>query len=292
MMSRALLRSPVRWFGSKSRLVGRFLEMIPEHHTYVEVFGGGASLLFGKPPSKVEVYNDLDSGLVNFFRVLRDPAKYEGLQRLALLTPYAREEYDFCKHTWAQCEDDVERAYRWYVMARSTFSGALQHGGWSSVTHESVRGISASVNVWLRGIEMLPEIHARLMMVQIEQADWRRILERYDDPQAFMYLDPPYVLSTRSRTRYPSDITEADHVEMVDRLLAMKSKVLLSGYRHPVYDPLEAAGWKRLDIQTACHSAGSTKATGILGDGSRLEAQARTESVWCNYELSGKEMPA
>ncbi len=288
-MAAPILRSPVRWFGSKSRLVGKFLELIPEHHTYVEPFGGGASLLFGKPPSKVEVYNDLDSGLVNFFQVLRDPATFERFHRLVCMTPYSREEFDGCRQSWESCEDNVERAYRWFVVARMSFSGAFRNGGWSSVTHESTRGISASVGVWLRGVEMLPEIHARLMMVQVEHGDWQRMLERYDDPQAFMYLDPPYVLATRSRTRYPSDLTEDDHRDLVDRLLGMKSKVLLSGYQHLIYTPLEAAGWKRLDIHTACHSAGSTRATGILGDGARLEAQARTESVWFNYEIGGQE---
>jgi len=58
-------------------MVNKLLPLIPKHHTYVEVFGGAANLLLAKEPSAVEVYNDIDSGLVNFFRVIRDKDKFK-----------------------------------------------------------------------------------------------------------------------------------------------------------------------------------------------------------------------
>jgi len=61
------LRSPIVWFGGKGHMVNKLLPLIPKHKIYVEPFGGGANLLIAKEPSPVEVYNDLDSGLVNFF---------------------------------------------------------------------------------------------------------------------------------------------------------------------------------------------------------------------------------
>lgn len=77
-------------------MLGRLLPLIPPHHTYVEVFGGGAALLFNKEPSPVEVYNDIDGNLVNFFRVLRDPEKFQRFYQLLQLTPYSREEFRYC----------------------------------------------------------------------------------------------------------------------------------------------------------------------------------------------------
>ncbi len=266
------LRSPVRWFGAKTRLVDRLLPLIPQHHTYVEPFGGGASLLFAKEPSPVEVYNDLDSGLVNFFRVLRDPAKFERFYRMVCMTPYAREEFDFCRRSWQECEDDVERAYRWFVVARMSFSGHFGHS-WSSVVRESRCNISASVNVWLQGVEMLPEAHARLMMVQVEHLDFRHILKRYDDKDTFFYLDPPYVRFTRKTGRYSVEMSDEDHRDMVSLLLGLKGKALLSGYSNPLYLPLEEAGWRRLDFPAVCYAAGKTDEP----------ARARVESVWMNY---------
>ena len=86
-----MVRAVFRFPGGKFFLVKKLLPLIPPHEVYVEVFGGAANLLFNKPPSKVEVYNDINSELVNFFRVLRDDVKWKILQEKLLLTPYSRE---------------------------------------------------------------------------------------------------------------------------------------------------------------------------------------------------------
>lgn len=90
-------------------MVKHLLNFVPPHYIYVEPFGGAAWLLFAKPPSPVEVYNDIDSGLVNFYRVLRDPEKFKEFYRLVSLTPYSREEFYYCMSTWKECENDVEK---------------------------------------------------------------------------------------------------------------------------------------------------------------------------------------
>lgn len=264
-------------------MTAKLLPLVPRHHTYIEPFGGGASLLFAKAPSAVEVYNDIDSGLVNFFRVLRDPEQFESFYRLAQLTPYAREEYDHCHATWNDCDDPVERAYRWFVVARMSFSGRLG-AGWGSAVTSSSRGMAATVSKWLSAINMLPQISERLLRVQIEHADWRTILDRYDTPDSFFYLDPPYVHETRSDTRYDHELSDHDHAGLVDAVLALRGKVMLSGYDHAVYAPLIGAGWTRIEWQTACSAAGRTRAAGLQGAGVALEHQSRTEIVWMNYE--------
>ena len=273
------MRSPIRWFGGKGNMVKKLVPLLPAHHTYVEAFVGGASLLFAKRPSPVEVYNDIDSGLVNFFRVLRDKWKFKRFYELVRLTPYAREEWDHCRATWEDCEDDVERAYRWYVAVRQSFSGYFGES-WSSVVTFSSRGMAGTCSRWLSAIEGLPQIHERLMRVQIEHADWRVVLERYDRPETLFYLDPPYMMETRSGGEYEHELSEADYRDLVERLLGIAGKAILSGYAQAVYEPLEAAGWGRKDWKTACHAAGKTRATGILGAGAALEMQSRIETVW------------
>ncbi|HPD07435.1 MAG TPA: hypothetical protein PLC08_06190, partial [Candidatus Bipolaricaulis sp.] len=71
-----------------------------------------------------------------------------------------------------------------------------------------------------------------------------------------------------------------DHRELVDILLRIDGMAVVSGYNNEIYAPLEAAGWERIDFQTACHSVGKTRLTGILGEGSVLARAPRTESVW------------
>jgi len=68
--------------------VRKILPFFPPHRIYVEPFGGGASLLLAKQPAEVEVYNDIDSGLVCLFRVLRDPDKFAQFYKKACLTPW------------------------------------------------------------------------------------------------------------------------------------------------------------------------------------------------------------
>ena len=281
-MPNGRLRSPMWWFGGKGKMVKKLLPLIPQHKIYVEVFGGGASILFAKEPSPVEVYNDLNSDLVNFFRVLRDPQKFAEFHRLVSLTPYSREEYNFCRKTWESCEDDVERAYRWFVVARMSFSGHFSNS-WSFVVTKSSRGMAAGVSGWLSSIDMLPEIHGRMMRVQIDDDDFRMIIPRYDTPDTCFYMDPSYVPETRkSQDVYKYEMTLQDHQDLVAMLLDVKGAVILSGYRHDVYTPLELAGWTRHDFPTACWAAGDTRYTGIQGKGAALEMVPRIESVWLN----------
>jgi len=273
------MRGPVLWFGGKGHLADKIVALFPPHHTYVEPFGGGASVLFAKAPSPVEVYNDLDEGLVNFFRVLRNREQFEEFHRLVSLTPYSRAEYYSCRSTWEECEGPVERAYRWYVVARQAFSGCLG-GGWGPAITHSRRGMAGTTAGWLSVIERLPEIAERLLRVQVECQDWRVILERYDRPETLFYLDPPYIHETRKAGEYKHELSDDDHRDLVDILLNIRGMAVLSGYQHPIYGPLENAGWQRHDYEVPCFAAGRTRATGILGNGASLRMQPRIESVW------------
>ncbi len=273
------MRSPIPWFGGKGNMVKKLLPLITKHHTYVEVFGGGASLLFAKPPSPVEVYNDLDGGLVNLFRVLRDPDQFEQLHFLASMTPYAREEYNFCRETWQECNDPVTRAYRFFVVARMSFSGAFAQS-FSSVITASNRGMAGTVSKWLSTIDGLPEVHARLMRVQIERQDFRTIIERYDSPATLFYCDPPYISTTRKGGKYNHEMSEQDHENLVGSLLKIQGKAIVSGYAHPIYNPFTENGWRRKDFATACYAVGRTKATRVQGEGAALSKHSRIETVW------------
>lgn len=287
-----ILSSPIVWFGGKGNMVHKLVPLVPPHRIYVEVFGGGASLLFAKKPSPVEVYNDIDKGLVNFFRVIRDPEKFARFYHLVAFTPWSREEYNFCRETWEQCEDEVEKAYRWFVVARMSFSGAFGRS-WASAVTSSYKGMAATTSKWLYVLEMLPCIHERVMRVQIENMDFRELVPRYDSPETFFYMDPPYVEETRRELGvYPCEMGIDDHRQLVDLLMTVKGKVMLSGYRHPVYDPLEEAGWKRLDFETYCSAVGRTRATGVVGEGG-ARGHARVESVWLSpncFSRSGKQL--
>ena len=118
--------------------------------------------------------------------------------------------------------------------------------------------------------------------MQIECQDWRVILDRYDGPETLFYCDPPYVHDTRSSSRYAHELSASDHEELVTCLLGIEGMAIVSGYDHPIYRALDEAGWERYEWETACSAAGKTRATGILGEGSALRMQPRTEVAWRN----------
>jgi len=273
------MRSPITWFGGKGSMTAKLLPFVPPHHTYCEPFGGGASLLFAKDPAPVEVYNDLDEGLVHFFRTLRNRRHAAELRRRCLLTPYSRAEYHRCRATWRDCRGPIERAYRWYVCARCSFGGRFS-ASWSYARTHSVRGKAEPVSTWQGAVAGLRAACDRLLDVQIERADFRRIFASYDSPATLFYVDPPYVHSTRTDKRYACELSDADHADLVALLRKLEGMVLLSGYRNGLYRPLERAGWRRKDWRTASAAAGRTRATGILGPGAATKKQPRIESVW------------
>jgi len=289
------MRSPIKWFGGKGQLVPKLLKYVPEHIYYCEVFGGGASLLFAKKPSGFEVYNDLDSGLVNFFKVLRDEKKFEKFYRKVCLTPYSREIYYWCKENWENIEDEIEKAWEWYVVATWSFGGSFGEG-WGYAVNEIGRNMPSICSKWLSIIELLPQIHQRVMRVQIEHLDWYDLLEKYDweYDKSFYYLDPPYLSKTRRKGGYKHELETDNHKKLIQYLLdnRTKKRFMLSGYDNKIYKQLEDNGWQKICWDVACNAVGKTRGTGILGkDSTKKFNQRRIECIWINYGLQkGKKL--
>jgi hypothetical protein len=132
-------------------MIDHLIDLIPPHRIYVEAFGGGAALLLNKPPSPVEVYNDINKDLVNFFRVLKDPNKFERLHRYLSLTPHSREEHRYAKENYLS-GDEIERAALFWIATHQSLNG-ITGGTWSRTTWQSRRGMALKTSAWLGVIE-------------------------------------------------------------------------------------------------------------------------------------------
>jgi DNA adenine methylase len=267
------------WYGGKRHLATWVIESLPAHGVYIEPFGGAMAVLLAKPPSVIEVYNDVDEGLVNFWRVVRDPARCADLRQRLMLTPYARAEHAWSRATWHDVADPVERAARWWVRIRQAFGGIPTTTGWSYSTSTGGRSISRETSKFLNAIDVaLPAVHERIRGIQIECGDWRKVIDRYDVDDALFYCDPPYVLATRGhdqRAVYEHEVTDEDHRALVDRLLDLRGGAVVSGYDHPLYAPLVHAGWRVRRRKVFCRVA-VTKGDGAL----RRARRVRTEVLW------------
>lgn len=275
------MRSPITYFGGKGRIVKRLLPFIPSHRQYVEVFGGGASLLFAKEPAKVETYNDIDQDVVNFFRVLRSPEKFTKFYHKVCLTPYSRIEYYEAKERLKYEIDPIKRAYFFFIRSRMCLGGDI-NGGWGFNLKQSGGGKALTCNRWLSTLELLPVIVKRLMTVQIECNDFRKVMKTHDIQDTFFYLDPPYLPKTRRTGRYSYEMSEEDHKDLIEILIHAKGKIMLSGYPNELYDSLH---WNKKCFPGSCSAVGRTRSSKILGKGSAIEKQPRTECIWMNYKI-------
>jgi DNA adenine methylase len=270
------MKTPIKYFGSKNKLSETIINLIPPHKCYVEVFGGSGAVLFNKPISEVEVYNDINLDIVNLFRVLRDLEKSAKLYQMLELTLYSRAEFDSAKKALQdnQIIDDVYRAWCVFVLYNQSIHvrrGYVTSWGYSII--ENTR-----TDAWWNKIQSISAIHNRLSNVQIENLDYKDILTKYDTEQTVFYLDPPYTHASRSeKVSYENEINVQDHDELVMRLLECRGACILSGYENPIYKPLDQAGWRRVEIQSR---------TSI---GPQSQNTSRTEILWYNRGFTSKK---
>ena len=261
-------RPALRYYGGKWRIAPWILSHFPKHVCYVEPFGGGASVLLQKEPSRIEVYNDLDGEVVAFFRVLRE--RPQDLIRAIKLTPYSREEY---KAAWEPATDELERARRLYVRSRQGRGGCTREAftGWRFQRTDN-RGKSLTGD-WLT-VAHLEDACKRFLEVQIENDDALKVIERYDTPQTLFYVDPPYVTDTRyetARREYRHEMSDDDHRALAAGLQKIKGMVIVSGYPSELYQELYA-GWRRVEMVT--HTDSATAATECLWLSPSADARA------------------
>jgi DNA adenine methylase len=263
------------YFGGKYYMLDWLYSHFPEHHTFVDVFGGSGVVTFNKKPSKVDVYNDLNSEIYNFFKVLREKPKT--LQYLLATSPYSREEYKNSKNR----EDisDVEKARRFFVNISQSFSGVLNNQ-WAYDVNRSCHNMSSVVSRFLSKIHInLPEIIMVLNRIQLENRDFQDIIRLYDSEDTFFYCDPPYLQSTRTFSHeYTHEMSLNKHIELSVLLNKIKGKFLLSGYNSKIYDSL----YKNCNKSTKDVVNKSTVKS------NNQKCEPRTEVLWYNYKISEK----
>ncbi len=280
--------APFLWLGGKGNLVSWVIRFIPRGRIYVEPFAGAASVFWNLPaPYPVEVLNDLDGRIVNLYRVLQDREKFRQLLHRLAWTPYSRAEFVRALEVLEDpAADEVSRAWAFFVSQNQGFGGrAGSPGNWGRSLTSSDRGMAGVVNTWRGRIKSLLRWHQRLSTVQIDSIDGIEAIKYWDTPDTVFYVDPPYVPEARpgfKGTQYEHEMTTEDHKRLVEALLQVRGVVVLSGYDHPVYRPLEEAGWEKHVRVTACHAAGRVRGSSLLGKGAALARAKRVEVVWRN----------
>ena len=213
-----------RFFGADTPLIDVILSLVPPHQTYVEVFGGSATVLLSKPPSRVDVYNDRSLDLYNLFLCYRDyidemveEAKYI-LYHRALFKTFKEELRKPFK------PPDPRRAVMFLATTIMSIDGRLGSGFSTSLTVNNSKHLRYLMEEHLR------RVHRRLRRVVIECLDFEEVIRRYDSEDTWFYLDPPHIGNEGS---YDGGFTPKDHERLYNLLTKVKGRWLLKYTYHP-----------------------------------------------------------
>lgn len=265
-------RPVVRYHGGKWLLAPWIIDHFPKHRTYVEPFGGGGSVLLRKARSYAEVYNDLDSEIVNVFRVLREPWQAARLLESIELTPFSRAEFE---NAYQPAHSNIERARRAIVRSMMGFgSAAFNTSHATGFRSNSTRSGTTPAMDWRNYPAQIFAFVDRLRGVVVENRDARDVMRQHDGPETLHYVDPPYPHSTRSsargvRQKYREEMTDDEHRSLAECLHGLRGMVVLSGYPCPLYDEELYASWERVEREA-------------LADGARR----RVEVLWLSPATS------
>lgn len=225
----------LKYPGAKWNLAEWIISHFPTHAHYVEPYFGSGAVFFNKAPAKHEVINDLSGDVVNLFRVIRE--RGEELAALIEMTPWAREEYEL---SYQPCEDALERARRFVVRVWQAHGGSLtSKPGWSATPVRvavTSHGERFRIPFWRHIPARVLAVAGRMSDAEIENKDACTIIRYYAESDVLIYADPPYPLSTRAGKMYQHEMTDADHVLLLDALDAHPGPVVLSGYHCELYD--------------------------------------------------------
>lgn len=254
-------RPLLRWHGGKWLLAPWIISEMPKHRVYVEPFGGAGSVLIRKPRCYAEVWNDLDGHVVNLFQVLRSD-KAEKLVEMLQLTPFASEEFF---GAYEPTDDPIERARRLVIRSFMGF-GSNGHNKATGFRSNSNRSGTTPAHDWINYPDSLIACIKRLQGVVVLNRDACEVMAGHDSPETLHYVDPPYIMDTRSDAGkdYAHELTDTDHENLLDFLDGLQGMVMLSGYPHDIYDD-RLKHWTRITRKA-------------LADGAR----ARIEVLWLN----------
>lgn len=256
------MKTLIKYPGSKWSIADWIISFFPTHHSYLEPFFGSGSVLFNKTRSNIETVNDLDGDVVNFFEwVKRDP---ERLAKEIYYTPYARQVYE---ETFNRIERNSLRKAVHFCIRLNMGHGFRTNGekvGWKNDVQGRERAYAAGD--WCSLPERIIQAAERLRHVQIENRPAVDVIERFNHSNALIYCDPPYLLSTRHGKQYKKEMTDQDHIDLLEALKQHKGPALISGYETDLYNDM-LKGWNK--AETFCYSQVQTK---------------KKEILWMNFE--------
>jgi len=237
------LKTPITYYGGKQGMLKHIRPLIPEHDLYCEPFAGGAAVFFDKEPAKVNVINDLNGELINFYKtVITD---LDELRIEVGKTLHCRNQH---QHAWYIYNNpdyfsNVQRAWAVFILSKMGFAGQLS----SSFGFDKSEGRHPRKMRWAKEV-FTEDLRDLLEHSTIECDDAFSIMRRYDCLRAWHFIDPPYVGSDMGH--YSGMFNEQSLKELLELCSTLLGKFMLTMYPNDLIKEFtERFGWKIHEIE-------------------------------------------
>jgi len=289
------MANPLKWHGGKTYLAKEIIRRFPKHTRRVYGYAGGLAEMFACNPCEgvAEFANDINGELMNFFAILRSPRFGEELIRQLSLTPFDEREFDQSVFLFSELSQEMrfqqrkfmnaaELAYHFFIRYRMSRQGLGED--FATPTSRTRRGMNENVSSWLSAVDGLPEAAERLLRVELRHKHTPKLIRELDSPETLFYLDPPYLQETRKAKKAygKNEMTEDDHVELLETLEGVQGKFILSGYPSKLYNGFARRNRWKCDKIEIDNKASSAK-----------KKEIKTECLWFNFSRRefGKGLP-
>lgn len=269
-------KTPLCYYGGKQNMLKEILPLIPDHKVYVEPFFGGGALYFAKQPSEIEIINDKNDFVINFYRVLK--LRFDDLKKEVEASLSSRSIHR--KANWimknAAQYDEVKLAWAcWYILNYS-FSAKIG-GGWR---YDSVQNKDCQVMI-NRKERFNYDLVRRLELTQIECNDAIKVMQSRDHRHSFFYIDPPYIDSDQGHYK---GYTRPMFTELLQACEKMQGRFMLSHFPNDLIDDFAARnGWVIKSFDKCNYATRTPTDTGTT-------KKRKTEILVMNYTIESKQM--
>lgn len=262
------MKTPITYYGGKQLMVRHILPLIPIHNLYCEPFAGGAAIFFAKQPSEVEILNDTNRELINFYKVVQ--SDFTSLEKEIMITLHSRDLHRKASVIYNNPDmfSELKRAWALWVLSSQGFAGQIDSSwGYDKTKNSTPKKIENKKQAFTY------ELAVRLQQVQLECADALYIIKSRDTKESFFYVDPPYYNSDMGHyDGYSKDDFEA----LLKLLTVIQGKFLLSSYPSDL-----------LTGYIKAHSWQTRSFDGTVSVAARSGKQkAKVEVLTGNYDLS------
>lgn len=244
------MRTPITYYGGKQGLSGRIISMIPKHRIYCEPFFGGGAVFFAKGKSEIEVINDKNEMLINFYQICRK--KFNTLQKMIQCSLHSESDFLKAKDIYNKRieSNDIEKAWALWILSHECHAANF-HGGWRYCN--GTAGTHLGRVLRIKREEFTDKLSDRLCEVQISCRDALKVIKNRDSDETFFYLDPPYPGASQG---HYYGFSEKDLADLLMLISELKGKFILSNYwTDTLKYAVERYGWNYKEVDVTTHSA-------------------------------------